>query len=54
MLFRKTDVRRLLEAAEDAGVKVSVEIDKAGTLRLVPISDAAEETGPEKGGGIVL
>jgi hypothetical protein len=40
MLFRKTDVRRAFEAAEEAGVKVSVEIDKAGKLRLVPLSDS--------------
>jgi hypothetical protein len=40
MLFRKTDVKRAFEAAEEAGVKVSVEIDKAGKLRLVPLSDS--------------
>ena len=34
--FRKTDVKRLLQAAADAGVKVKgVEIDKAGKLSLV-------------------
>jgi hypothetical protein len=52
MLFRKTDVKRAFEAAEEAGVKVSVEIDKLGKLRLIPISDANED--PEKDGGVVL
>ena len=42
MMFRKTDVKRAFEAAEEAGVKVSVEIDKAGKLRLVPLNDASE------------
>ena len=31
-MFRKTDVKRAFEAAEEAGVKVSVEIHKAGKL----------------------
>ena len=52
--FRKSDVQRAFEAAASAGVKVSVEIDKAGKLKLVPINEATEETGPEKDGGIVL
>lgn len=40
-LFRKNDVKRAFEAAASAGVKVSVEIDRAGKLRLVPLNDAA-------------
>lgn len=40
MMFRKTDVKRAFEATEEAGVKVSVEIDKAGKLKLVPLTDS--------------
>lgn len=40
--FRKSDVKRAFEAAASAGVKVSVEIDQSGNLKLVPLSDASE------------
>jgi hypothetical protein len=40
--FRKSDVKRASEAAASAGVKVSVEIDKSGKLKLVPLNDASE------------
>ena len=40
--FRKSDVKRAFEAAASAGVKVSVEIDKSGKLKLVPLNDASE------------
>ena len=42
MTFRKSDIKRAFEAAEEAGVKVSVEIDKSGKLKLVPLNDASE------------
>ena len=43
MMFRKSDIKRAFEAAEEAGVKVSVEIDTAGKLlKLVPLNDASE------------
>jgi hypothetical protein len=40
--FRKSDVKRAFEAAASAGVKVSVEIDKSGTLKLVPLDNVSE------------
>jgi hypothetical protein len=40
--FRKSDVKRAFEAAASAGVKVSVEIDKSGKLKLVPLNDSSE------------
>jgi hypothetical protein len=45
--FRKTDIKRLLQAAADAGVKVKgVEIDRAGKMVLVVDHGGAPDTAP--------
>lgn len=35
--FRKSDVKRAIEAARDAGERVVVEITREGTIRLIPV-----------------
>lgn len=35
--FREADLKRALRAAEAVGAKVSVEIDRDGTIRIVPV-----------------
>jgi Tfp pilus assembly PilM family ATPase len=47
--FRKSDVKRAIEAAESAGMKVArVEVDAAGKISLIP-GNVAEAAGAEEG-----
>ena len=39
--FKKNDIKRAFQAAQAAGVKVSIEV-RAGSIKLVPINDATE------------
>lgn len=36
--FREADIKRALRAADAVGAKVTVEIDRDGTIRIVPAS----------------
>jgi hypothetical protein len=43
--FKKNDIKRAFQAAQAAGVNVSIEV-RAGSMKLIPI-DGAPDTAPE-------